>query len=185
VRRQAIILGSTATVDHFVGRVRRVLQSLRLFGACHKKQCRVDWLSNRILKSSDDTAATPETASIGSGKLCPSRPPWVAERQGGEAHHPVLANCKAGSAPNDRVGPGGEVEKIQGVGARRPGSRVGFAIFVRNCQFSNDFKFLGRELDPPVPVMAPYIGTARPTSMGAAGRVDGGHVARRRFRTRV
>jgi hypothetical protein len=113
VRRQAIILGSTATVDHFVGRVRRVLQSLRLFGACHKKQCRVDWLSNRILKSSDDTAATPETASIGSGKLCPSRPHWVAERQGGEAHHPVLANCKAGSAPNDRVGPGGRWKKFK------------------------------------------------------------------------
>jgi hypothetical protein len=58
----------------------------------------------------------------------------------------------------------GEVEKIQGVGARRPGSRVGFAIFVRNCPFSNDFKLLdGRTvpagieseeargaLDPPV-----------------------------------
>jgi hypothetical protein len=79
-----------------------VLQSLRLFGACHKKQCRVDWLSNRILKSSDDTAATPETASIGSGKIMSlARPDWVAERQGGEAHRPVLANCKAGSAPND------------------------------------------------------------------------------------
>ena len=96
MRRQAIIL-----VNRDRGSFRRVLQSLRLFGACHKKQCRVDWLSNRILKSSDDTAATPETASIGSGKIMLSRPDWVAERQGGEAHRPVLANCKAGSAQND------------------------------------------------------------------------------------
>ena len=94
MRRQAIIFGPTPTVDHFVGRVRRVLQSLRLFGACHKKQCQVDWLSNRILKSSDDTAATPETASIGSGKIMSlARPDWVAERQGGEA--------QSGQRPDD------------------------------------------------------------------------------------
>jgi hypothetical protein len=86
------------------------------------------------------------TASIGSGKLCPSRPHWVAERQGGEAHHPVLANCKAGSAPNDREGDRGEVEKIQEVGARRPGRRVGFAIVVRNFHLSNDFNWLDGEL---------------------------------------
>jgi hypothetical protein len=115
VRRQAIILGSTATVDHFVGRVRRVLQSLRLFGACHKKQCRVYWLSNRILKSSDDTAATPETASIGSEKIMSlARPDWVAERQRGEAHPPVLANSKAGSGPGRLSGAGGWWKKIQG-----------------------------------------------------------------------
>ena len=35
-----------ATVDHFVGRVRRVLQSLRRFGSCQKKQCRIASLSN-------------------------------------------------------------------------------------------------------------------------------------------
>jgi len=50
----------------------------------------------RILKSFDDTAATPETALIGSGNMSLARPIGL----GGGAHRPVLANCKAGSAPN-------------------------------------------------------------------------------------
>src|SRR5262249_29018644 len=105
-------------VDHFVGRVRRVLQSLRLFGACHKKQCLVDWLSNRILKTFDNTAATPGTASIGYGKIMSlARRDWVAERQGGEAHRPVLANPEA-AAPRTLDCGGGSSKKFKTVGAQ-------------------------------------------------------------------
>jgi hypothetical protein len=41
-------------------------------------------------------------SSIGSGKIMSlARPIGLPKDTGGEAHHPVLANCKAGSAPND------------------------------------------------------------------------------------
>jgi hypothetical protein len=67
--------------------------------------------------------------------------------------------------------------KISDWRARR---RVGFAIFVRNCHFSNDFKLLDGELCGASnrrkrealstclwgPVVAPYIGPARPTLNG-------------------
>jgi hypothetical protein len=61
----------------------------------------------------------------------------------------------------------GGILEIFGGSQSRAGRRVGFAMFVRNCQFSNDFKLLDANSTP---VMAPYIGTARPTSMGGASR---------------
>jgi hypothetical protein len=144
VRRQAIILGSTATVDHFVGRVRRVLQSLRLFGACHKKQCRVDWLSNRILKSSDDTAATPDRSAP--GKLCPSRARLGCRKTGRRSPSSGSGQLQSGQRPERLSGAGGRWKKIQGRRCR-PRRRANFLIFWSRFKFANDFKWLrGRQI---------------------------------------
>jgi hypothetical protein len=104
-----------------------VLQSLRLFGACHKKQCRVDWLSNRILKSSDDTAATPETASIGSGKLCPSRAPIGLPKDREEKPIVRFWPTAKRAAPRTIEWGRGEVEKFK---ASVPADRGGAAVLL-------------------------------------------------------
>src|SRR5262245_18808553 len=92
-----------------------------------RASCRTEF-SNPSTTSSITIAVPGTGSSIGYGKIMSlARRDWVAERQEGEAHRPVLANPEA-AAPRTLEWGGGRSKKFKTVGAQ--GAAAGWFCYI-------------------------------------------------------